>query len=182
MYSTTILGMILITAANILIVLVNVAVTNAARKKTKENGQSAEKNGVNESISLQETPLAYDLASRKAAREAEFMRRANEILSRNLRDPDYTQSRFCMDLHMERSGVFRIMKRNTGYAVNAYMMHKRVELAKTLISEDPEKNDREISEMSGFKDSGQFRRQFVKNTGFMPADYRRLVIAKSERR
>lgn len=173
LYSTTANGMLLISVANFIILLSNLAITLLGRKKAEKHEGKTGMEKRSSNISLRENPLSYDLATRRKKREEEFMKRANEILARNITNPDYTQTRFCMDLHMDRSGVFRIMKRNTGYAVRAYIMHQRVELAMKLIAEMPDRNDRQIAELTGFLDEKQMQRYYVKETGLLPDEYRR---------
>ena len=173
LYSTTTNGMLLISVANIIFLLVNLAITLLGRKKAERHDGKTCQEKRSGNVSLRENPLSYDLATRRKKREEEFMKRADEILARNITNPDYTQARFCMDLHMDRSGVFRIMKRNTGYAVNAYIIHRRIGLAMKLISEMPDRNDRQIAELTGFLDEKQLQRYFVKETGLLPDEYRR---------
>lgn len=179
MFTVTVYGMLAIALTNVIILLANLAVTLLGRKKAGKQGGTMEQKAQDNNVSLRDIPLSYDLVTRRKKREEDFMKRANEILALNITNPRYRQTQFCMDLHMERSGVFRIIKRNTGYAVNAYIMHQRFDLAKKLISEAPDRNDRQIAELAGFLDEAQLQRHFTKETGLLPDEYRRQLFAKT---
>ena len=69
------------------------------------------------------------------------------------------------------SYISRIFKRSKGVSPNEYVTHYRIELAKKLISENPDMRIKEIADIVGFKEAYYFSKTFKKETGMWPTEY-----------
>lgn len=70
------------------------------------------------------------------------------------------------------SYISRIFKRQKGLSPNEYITKYRIETAKTIISENPEMQIKEVAGMVGFKDAYYFSKTFKRETGIWPTEHR----------
>ena len=70
------------------------------------------------------------------------------------------------------SYISRIFKRQKGVSPNEYITKYRIETAKTIISENPEIQIKEVAGMVGFKDAYYFSKTFKRETGIWPTEHR----------
>ena len=76
------------------------------------------------------------------------------------------------------SYISRIFKRQKGVSPNEYMTKYRIELAKRLISENPDMKVKEIANVVGFRESYYFSKTFKKETGVWPTEYNKDGVLK----
>lgn len=73
---------------------------------------------------------------------------------------------------MSESSIIRAFHKYTGRSPIDYVISLRVQRASVLLNKFPDKSIAEIAFETGFSDSNYFSRQFRKNTGLSPRDYR----------
>ena len=67
-----------------------------------------------------------------------------------------------------------VFKRETGVSIINYAILKKVEAAKSLLSEGVSLKD--VSEAVGFSDYNYFSRLFKKRTGYTPNAFRKTLV------
>ena len=78
------------------------------------------------------------------------------------------------ELFISRKYISSVFRKNMGMTLREYIITKRVESAKKLLSEG--KNVSEACELSGFGDYSNFIRTFTQITGISPGKYARQQI------
>ena len=76
-------------------------------------------------------------------------------------------------VHMNRSYISHLFKKETGRNINAYLLEFRMEKAKILL-ESSNHNIQDICCQIGIPDSAYFSKVFKKYTGFTPIEFRRI--------
>lgn len=71
-----------------------------------------------------------------------------------------------------RGYLTRIFKRQTGFGLKQYILHRRISAAQKMLKERPNLKTISISADVGFGDYSSFCYHFKAMTGFTPADYR----------
>ena len=67
-----------------------------------------------------------------------------------------------------------LFKQETGMTINEYLTQTRIEVSKELIADKSNKLT-DIAYLVGYADSSYFTKQFKKNTGFTPKEYRNNI-------
>lgn len=71
----------------------------------------------------------------------------------------------------ERSYFYKIFKKNVGMSIQEYVIKKRINTARTLIS-DTDKPCNEIANEVGYENYSSFSKMFIQITDFSPENYR----------
>ncbi len=74
------------------------------------------------------------------------------------------------------SYISRIFKRQKGVSPNEYMTRHRIELAKKIITENPNMKIKEVANMVGFKESYYFSKTFKRETGIWPTEFNKEKV------
>ena len=73
------------------------------------------------------------------------------------------------------SYISRIFKRAKGVSPNEFLTRYRVDLAKGILSAEPDVKIKDVAERVGFKEPYYFSKTFKKETGFWPSEYTAAV-------
>ena len=106
-----------------------------------------------------------------------FMARVNALIEAHLEDEDYGVHALSQALKYSRAQVHNKLKALTGISTSAYIRHKRLAHARTLL----ERGTQTISEVAyavGFRDPDYFSRVFRQEFGVTPTAYRQSDTAR----
>ncbi|WP_409342096.1 AraC family transcriptional regulator [Paenibacillus sp. MBLB4367] len=109
-------------------------------------------------------------ASGRPTRKPEFVLRVLEDIANSLYQP-WDERQVQERNHVSRSTLRRIVRQNTGYALNEYVNRLKIAEAKKLLRLTP-LQIKEIAHMLGYEDHAYFSRLFRKFTGMTAAAYR----------
>lgn len=84
---------------------------------------------------------------------------------------DISFSQLAKDLHLSRTYLSYLFKRDTGETFIDYLIKYRIEIAKKLMRSSRHLMIREIAQMVGYPDSAYFSRLFKNVTGMSPSEY-----------
>ncbi len=111
---------------------------------------------------------------------------AHDSLTRML---DYINRNFQRELsigdiasaaRLSKTYVGEFFREKTGVTLVKYINTLRMEKARAMLTDSPEKNISEISDECGFQDSSYFTRIFRTSTGFSPTRYR-IISVKNQK-
>ncbi|HZG74956.1 MAG TPA: helix-turn-helix domain-containing protein, partial [Paenibacillus sp.] len=97
------------------------------------------------------------------------------IVEEQYGDPELTIQRIADRIYLTSTYVSLIFKQETGQTVNEYLTHVRMEHAKRLLTQTRNKLY-DISEAVGYTDGSYFTKQFKKQTGLTPKEFRERPI------
>jgi AraC-like DNA-binding protein/mannose-6-phosphate isomerase-like protein (cupin superfamily) len=83
-------------------------------------------------------------------------------------------------LNMGQTSLNHLLKRETGFTPQQYLMRLRIEEAKSLM-QSTDNNMTEIALNCGFSSSQHFSAAFKRNTGYRPKDYRNELPSLTQR-
>lgn len=86
--------------------------------------------------------------------------------------------RLCEEFQIGRTHLYNIAKQNYGMGIAEYIRKQRIEQAKMLLIEEPEKRIGEISDICGFSDYNYFITMFKRMTKKSPRQYREEELRK----
>ena len=112
--------------------------------------------------------LSEDLILAKKSEEVE---RLTQYIDNNL-ESDLCVERVCHDMHMSKTGLYRLFAEHMGCGVNQYITARRMETARGLLLH----TDLPVSEICtrvGIANYGYFCRLFKKRNGISPLQYRK---------
>lgn len=111
---------------------------------------------------------ASDLQTQK---EDEFIQEVQQIIQKNLSDPDFNVIALCKEIGMSRTQLHNKLKAITNRSASIYIRFVRLKEARHLLGE----TDQTISEIAfqvGFKDPNYFSRTFHQEFGASPSQFR----------
>jgi AraC-like DNA-binding protein len=89
----------------------------------------------------------------------------------------YSLAELSAEYHISKYYLSHIFKTVTGYSVMDYLKALRIAKAKALLTKTTESVS-EIVKICGFSDSSNFSREFKRNTGLSPRDFRKKHCIK----
>lgn len=105
------------------------------------------------------------------AKKSEEVERLVAFIDKNLAE-DLSVERICHDIHMSKTGLYRLFAEHMGCGVNQYITARRMETARGLLL----RTDLPVSEICtrvGISNYGYFCRLFKKRNGISPLQYRK---------
>ena len=78
---------------------------------------------------------------------------------------------------LSKNALYRLFREEFGTTVNEFILSKRLELARALLSQHDSMNVTEVASRSGFSDYNYFIRIFKKHYGTTPLKYRKKSIS-----
>ena len=103
--------------------------------------------------------------------EIDFVRRVQQLIYANLSSPELNRSFLAARLNISPDYLSYLFHRKFGQTLNAYINFVRIDTAKELLC-GTNLSLQEISERSGFADCSYFHRQFKRQTGQTPLQFR----------
>lgn len=100
-------------------------------------------------------------------------RRVKELIDHHLGQNNLLVSDLALACGLSRSYFSRAFKATTGMAPHEWVIHRRVEKARQLLLETPERTASEIALICGFSDQSHFTHLFLKIQGLTPCAWRR---------
>jgi AraC-like DNA-binding protein len=105
------------------------------------------------------------------AKKSEEVERLTAYIDENL-EGDLCVERICRDIHLSKTGLYRLFSEHMGCGVNQYITARRMETARALLLH----TDFPVSEICtrvGISNYGYFCRLFKKRNGISPLQYRK---------
>ena len=94
-----------------------------------------------------------------------------QFIEQNYADSTLSIQDIADSVHLTPSHICHIFKKETGQTVNQYMTSLRIEKAKLLLRR-PDIRLASVTEQIGYTDTNYFTRQFKKQVGITPSEYR----------
>ncbi|TVS10178.1 MAG: DNA-binding response regulator [Wenzhouxiangella sp.] len=104
--------------------------------------------------------------------QSPFMTQVDELLDEHLPDSQFSILDWAHLMHMDRSTLFRRLKRETGQSPDEYLRERRLQTAARLLAERAG-NVAEVAEAVGFASVSSFSRRFRERFDTTPAAYAR---------
>jgi len=95
------------------------------------------------------------------------------VIDRELANPDLNIGFIALKLDKHPNYINMIFKKNTGVTINAYIIRKRIELAKSILLNSDESMSR-IATLCGFNQQSYFTRTFTKLCGTSPLKFKNI--------
>ena len=103
--------------------------------------------------------------------EEAFLKKVTEIVEQNIDDLAFDIPRFCQEIGMSHSNLFRKIKALTDMSIVQFIRTIRLKKAAALLKETEDKIEN-IALQVGFNDASYFNKCFKKQFGVNPAKYR----------
>lgn len=100
--------------------------------------------------------------------DEKFLHRLQHLLKENMSNPDFLLEKYCEELGMSRSQLYKKIKSLTGQAPVEYMRSLKLVEAANLLKSQQYKVF-EVADMVGFSDLKYFRKCFMKEFGYPPS-------------
>jgi signal transduction histidine kinase/ligand-binding sensor domain-containing protein/DNA-binding response OmpR family regulator len=126
-----------------------------------------QRSALKEKFLLESRPLADYSGSRE---ELKFLQRIEEIVMRNLANPDFSVTLLCTELNMSRSQLFRKFRAMTGKSPKMFIQVIRLKKAAELMLKEGI-NVNEVTYEVGFTSPSHFITSFRKYFGKTPKEY-----------
>ncbi len=127
------------------------------------------------------TRVAGLISSRKRLRDyaqadnppqrSAFMSRAHQILDQNIGDGDFGPKQWAEELHMDRTTLYRQLKKETEVSPEDYLREQRLLQAASLLA-DNAGNVSQVAMTVGFNSVSYFSRRFKERFKVTPAQYK----------
>ena len=102
-----------------------------------------------------------------------LLQQVEEVVKRNLDNPDFDIPMLCREIGVSRSTLFSKFKLLTGITPNAFIANTRLQTAEEMFRKNPSLSVVEVSERCGFSTVAYFRQCFKEKYGKAPQTYRR---------
>ena len=89
-----------------------------------------------------------------------------------------TVSDLCGRFHISKTALYNLSIRNFNMGIKEYIRSARIQKAKQMLLNTPEKSIQDIAKETGFKDCNYFTRYFGKTEGMTPSSFRKNGTAK----
>lgn len=103
--------------------------------------------------------------------EEKFLKKAIEVIEKNLDNPELNALLLCENLNMSESQLYRKLKALSGKSTALFIRGIRLSAAKKMLDASTF-NISEIAYQCGFSDPAWFSRAFREAYGASPSDYR----------
>jgi AraC-like DNA-binding protein len=119
--------------------------------------------------SLEKIPETSDKFLKK---EDDFMRKVKDVLEANLIDDEFGIISLCNELGVSRSQLYRKFRSLSAITIADYFKTMRLHKAKELLATS-KLNITEVAYKTGFKSLAYFSREFTREFGMNPREYRK---------
>ena len=119
-------------------------------------------------------PQEKDISSKATNREdKEFLQRLQKIVREHISDPSLNNDVLASMMNMSRSRFYNRFKSVTSGTPNDYVMNMRLDMACTMLVDEPGLSVAEIADRLGFNTQNYFCHRFKDRFGVSPTQYRR---------
>ena len=101
-----------------------------------------------------------------------FMRRATEVIEKNMAESDFNIGKFAAEMNVSRTSLFLRIKTITGQTPNDFIVSIKMDKAAKILVEDPQASISDISYRLGFSSPRYFSRCFKDWYNQSPREYR----------
>ena len=108
-----------------------------------------------------------------------FLKKANELVERFLIEEDFSTSRFCEELALNRTSVHHKLKALTGKNTSGFIKSVRIQKAVSLMREG-NMHLQDVAERTGFSNRHTFTRAFKEEMGKTPSAFRAELEAMGQ--
>lgn len=105
-----------------------------------------------------------------------FLKKAMEIVDKNLDDSDFTAEKFSVEMGMSRMQLHRKLTSLTDHSATAFVRHQRLIRAKQFLESG--ENVSQVAFMVGFGTPSYFTRAFKEEFGITPSQYQSEVSSR----
>jgi len=116
-------------------------------------------------------PEVYTKSITQNIVDREFLKKAHEIIEKNLLNPNFNVDEFASEMNLGRTIFFSKVKTITGQTPNEYIQIIRLKKAADMLVNESNKNVSEIAYDTGFNSPRYFAMAFKKHFGVAPSDY-----------
>lgn len=102
-----------------------------------------------------------------------FMERIEEVIKRNLDNPEFDINQLAKEIGLGRSTLFSKFKGLTGMTPNDFIVNYKLKMASTLLRTRPDLQIAEISDLLGFSSPRYFGKCFKEQYLMSPLEYRK---------
>lgn len=113
-----------------------------------------------------------------SADNAQLLRRCIAYVDTHYTEPLGTEG-LSKQFGLSRSVLCSVFQQRTGLSLHKYIARKRIQKAQNLIQIHPNMPLSEVADQIGYADTSTFYRNFLKQTGISPAQYRELCHGSS---
>jgi ABC-type sugar transport system substrate-binding protein/AraC-like DNA-binding protein len=121
---------------------------------------------------LAEPPAMAVSGTKTYTAEQKFVTDFTALISKHLSDPDFGVPQICRSLGLSRVQLYRKVKSNLGSGISDYILQQRLELAKHLLTSEPDRSVAEVAYASGFSSPSYFSTVFKAKFNCSPSDWR----------
>ncbi len=126
---------------------------------------------------LNDANSIYKTLEKRLSHDDQLISKVEMFVDQNYADPEYNVTRLCSNLNMERSGVYRIICRHTGYSPSNFIALRRISNALKIIDSNPNLSKAELAAMTGFRSVKSFNLYFEKYAE-IAQEYNRIAAEK----
>jgi two-component system cell cycle response regulator len=111
--------------------------------------------------------------------DEQFLERLNKAISRNIKNADLNVDQLAVIMNMSRATLYRKIKEISNFSSNELVNIARLKMAAEILAND-EDRVYEIYSKVGFSSKEQFVKNFTKQFGISPSEYKSMK--KEERK
>lgn len=126
-----------------------------------------------ESIKASAAPVSESAPIVLANRDADFIKALDELIAKNISNPDFSNKDMEKELLVSHSSLSRRMNALLGQTPNEYLRKKRMEEAARLLSESSSALVAELCYAVGFNSPSYFAKRFKEHFGISPLEYQK---------
>ena len=106
---------------------------------------------------------------------SEKTRRIEKYIKENLTE-DFKTEELCKKFFISKSTLYRSFRTEFGTSVNEYVIAKRLDLAKKMLTSKKQLSVSQVSAKCGFTDYNYFIRAFKKRCGITPLQFKKSIL------
>ncbi len=134
------------------------------------------KNKIKMIEALKQSPVLYSSSLNLSKTDEKLFKNIDELLQKNLNNPDFTLDDFANYLSISRSGLYRKIKGTFGMSPNEFIRVRRLKKAAELLLQDNNTRVNEVCYLVGFNSPSYFTKCFIKEFNVHPKDYHASII------
>jgi AraC-like DNA-binding protein len=105
--------------------------------------------------------------------DREFLEKAQEIIERNIDNPQFDVTFFSREMALGRTKLFEKIKGITGQTPNEFVITVKMKKAAAWLANNPEYNITDVSYLAGFSSPKYFTKCFKEQFGISPSAFKK---------